>query len=578
MKRIYQTLGVAVVTTVFFCVFYFQVDDTFGQTTEAQKETEAPKGVSNDRSIPTTLKTLIWSWKDIELKLHQKKQAAQYATPEEKTAINSQIDALNLKLAGLKDNFEDLATGVDLSNFDAERIRAFKWEEEALKLVQPLMLELNRMTARPRQIEHLRRQIEHLQNRMNAIERGLAHLKDLLKESNISNKVLRKHLENLYDTYLNNKTQLEDQLIVDQYQLDELLKQKESFWESGRQIFESFFKSRGRNFLLAIVMFLVVFFIMRIWHRLIHRYSPIHQKKERTFFIRLSDVFYHIITVVGSTFASLAVLYMTGDWLLLSFMIIVLFGIALSAKAGLPRVWKQIQLMLNLGTVREGERIIYNGVPWKVASLSLNSKLENPLLEPDTIRVRLTELFNSNSRNYHPDEPWFPSKIGDWVILADKTRGQVFSQTSEMVQLVLRGGSRKTYQTQDYLGLSPHNISADFRIKVVFGFDYKHQSAITEEIPAQLTGALKQGFVEKGYGDVVLQLKTEVQSAGHSSLNLVVIADFAGQTAAYYNRFKRIIQTLTIQACSANNWGIPFPQLTLHRADTDNSKGASGLP
>ncbi len=573
MKRTYRALGVAVVATALFCAFYFQPDDSFGQTTEPQKRTETPENASNDRSIPTTLKTLIWSWKDIELELHQKKQAAKFAaTPEAKAEINSQIDVLSLKLAGMKDDFEDLATSVDLDNFDEEQIHTFSWKDEGLKLVRPLMLELNRMTARPRQIEQLRRQIEHLINRLDAIERGLAHLEDLLKGSDISNKVLRKQLENLNETYLNMKTRLEDQLTVDRYKLTELLNQRESFWQAGHYVVQSFFKNRGRNFILSILMFFVVFFSMRILRRLIHRYSPIHQKEERTFFIRLSDVIYHIITVAGSMFALLAVLYMTGDWLLLSFMIIILIGIALSAKAGLPRVWNQIQLMLNLGTVREGERIIYNGVPWKVASLSLNSKLENPLLEPDTIRVRLTELFNSNSRNYHPDEPWFPSKIGDWVILADGTRGQVFSQTSEMVQLVLRGGSRKTYQTQDYLGRSPHNLSGNFRIKVVFGFDYKHQSVITEDIPAQLTVALKQGFAQKGYQDVVLQLKTEVQSASASSLNLVVIADFAGQTASYYNRFKRIIQTLTIQACTANNWGIPFPQLTLHRADNNNSK------
>ena len=573
MKRTYRTLGVAVVATALFFDFYFQPDDSFGQTTEPQKKTETPENASNDRSIPTTLKTLIWSWKDIELELNQKKQAAKFAvTPEEKAAINSEIEALSLKLAEMKDDFEDLATSVDLDNFEEEQIHTFSWKDEGLKLVRPLMLELNRMTARPRQIEQLRRKIEYLKKRMDAIERGLAHLKGLLQGSDISNKVLRKQLENLNETYLNMKTRLEDQLTVDRYKLTELLNQRESFWQAGHYVVKSFFKNRGRNFILSILMFFAVFFFMRILRRLIHRYSPIHQNKERTFFIRLSDVIYHIITVAGSTFASLAVLYMAGDWLLLSFMIIILFGIALSAKAGLPRVWKQIQLMLNLGTVREGERIIYNGVPWKVASLSLNSKLENPLLEPDTIRVRLTELFNSNSRNYHPNEPWFPSKIGDWVILADGTRGQVFSQTSEMVQLVLRGGSRKTFQTQDYLGRSPHNLSSDFRIKVVFGLDYKHQSVITEDIPAQLTVALKLGLAQKGYKDVILQLKTEVQSAGDSSLNLVVIADFSGQAAAYYKRFKRIIQTLTIQACTANNWRIPFPQLTLHRADSKTSE------
>jgi hypothetical protein len=573
MKRTCRTLAVAIVATALFFALDFHPDTIFGQTTEPQKKTETLKDTSKDGSIPMTLRTLIWSWEEIERELNEKKQVAKsVATPEEKDAINLQINALNLKMSKLKDDFENLATGIDLSNFDEEHINTFSWKDESLKLIRPLMLELNRMTARPRQIEQLRRQIEYLENRLAAIERGLKHLQNLLKGLNITNKVLLKQLEKLNETYLNDKTQLEDQLTVDRFKLTELLNQRESFWQAGHYVFKSFFKNRGRNFILSILIFFVVFFIMRIFRRLIHRYSPIHQEKKRTFFIRLSDVIYHIITVAGSTSALLAVLYMAGDWLLLSFMIIILIGIALSAKAGLPRGWKQIQLMLNLGTVREGERIIYNGVPWKVASLSLNSKLENPLLEPDTVRVRLTELFNANSRKYHPNEPWFPSKIGDWVILADRTRGQVFSQTSEMVQLILRGGSRKTYLTQDYLGLSPHNLSADFRIKVVFGFDYKHQSVITEEIPAQLTVALKQGFAQKGYADVILQLKTEVQSAGDSSINLVVIADFAGQTAAYYNRFKRIIQTLTIQACTANNWGIPFPQLTLHRADSKTSE------
>jgi len=578
MKRTYRTLGVAVAATVLFFTCSFYPDDIFGQTAEPQKQTAPPKEVFQDRSIPMTLKTLIWSWKNIELELQQNIQASKNAaTPEEKSAIDSKIAALSQKLAEMKDDFEDLATGVDLNNFENKQIRTFSWKEETLKLVRPLMLEMNRMTARPRKIEQLRRKIDYLKSRLDAIERGLQHLNNLLKESDVNNKVLRRHLVDLTETYQNLKTQLEDQLTVDRYKLTELLNKRESFWRAGHNVVQSFFKKRGRNFILAILLFVAVFTFMRLCRRLIQRYSPIHQKHKRTFLIRLSDVIYHIVTVAGSTFALLAVLYMTGDWLLLSFMIIVLIGIALSAKAGLPRVWKQIQLMLNLGSVREGERIIYNGVPWKVASLSLNSRLENPLLEPDTIRVRLAELFNVNSRYYHPNEPWFPSKIGDWVILADGTRGQVFSQTSELVQLILRGGSRKTYQTNDYLGLSPHNLSSNFRIKVVFGFDYKHQSVITEDLPAQLTRELKQGFVQKGYEDTVLQIKTEVHSAGASSLDLVVIADFDGQSAAYYNRFKRIIQTLTIQACTANHWGIPFPQLMLHRADNNNSTESSRL-
>ncbi len=533
---------------------------------ELQKPVKTSQDPSDDRSIPTTLKTLIWSWKEIEMQINQKRQAAQFAaTPEEKAALHSEIKALNLQLTELKDDFENLATGVDLSGFNQDQTVAFKWEDEALKLLQPLILELNRMTARPRQIEDLRGQIEHSENRLEALQRGITHLKGLLEKSDIENKVLLKHLNDLLDAYTNMKTQIEDQLTVDHYQLNELLKQRESFWKVGGQVLKSFFKSRGRNLILALFMFVVVFFLMRLLHRLIYRYSPIHQQKERTLFIRLSDVVYHIVTVIGSMAASLAVLYLAGDWLLLSFMIIILIGVAFSAKAGLPRYWKQIQLMLNLGAVREGERIIYNGVPWKVTSLSLYSTLENPMFEPNTIMIPITELFDAHSRKHSPNEPWFPSQIGNWVITSDGVRGQVFSQTAEMVQLVLRGGSRKTYQTQDYLGLSPHNLSSSFRIKEIFGLDYQHQAAIVDQIPAQLTAALIQGFTQKGYGDDLLELKTEIQDAGASSLNLVVIADFDGKTAAFYNRFRRIIQTLTIQACNANNWEIPFPQLTLHR-------------
>ncbi len=546
-------------------------------TDELQKPAESSQDLSDDRSIPTTLKTLIWSWKEIEMQINQKREAAKFAaTPEEKAAINAEIAELNLKLIELKNDFENLATSVDLSGFKKDQGVMFKWEDEVLKLLQPLIQELNRMTARPRQIEDLRGQIELSENRLETLQRGITHLKGLLEQSDIENKVLRKHLNDLLDGYTNMKTQIEDQLTVDQYQLDELLKQRQSFWKVGGQVLKSFFKSRGRNLVLALIVFVAIFLIMRLLHRLIHRYSPVHQKKERTLFIRLSDVIYHIITVVGSTAASLAVLYLAGDWLLLSFMIIILIGVAFSAKAGLPRYWKQIQLMLNLGAVREGERIVYNGIPWKVASLSLYSTLENPMFEPNAIMIPITELFDSHSRKYDSNEPWFPSQIGDWVITSDGVRGQVLSQTAEMVQLELRGGSRKTYQTQDYLGLSPHNLSSSFRVKVVFGLDYQHQAAIVDEIPAKLTAALRQGFTEKGYGEDVLELKTEIQDAGASSLNLVVIADFDGKTGAFYNRFKRIIQTLTIQACTANNWDIPFPQLTLHRPGDNNSEEIRG--
>jgi hypothetical protein len=264
----------------------------------------------------------------------------------------------------------------------------------------------------------------------------------------------------------------------------------------------------------------------------------------------------------------LFVFYSFGDWMLLSLAIILILGLAWTAKEGVPLYWKQVLLMVNLGTVKEGERIVYLGVPWRVVSLNLFTILENPYLTSGTLRIPLKEIMGLNSRPCEKDEPWFPSAVGDWVILSDGTRGEVLSQTAEMVQLGLRGGSKKTYLTQHYLSLSPLNISADFRLKITFGLDYEHQGIITTEIPEKLGATLKQGLEDQGHAENLIQLKVEVETANASSLDLVIIADFSGRTAALYNSLNRVIQKLTIEACSRNGWGIPFPQLTVHRPES----------
>jgi hypothetical protein len=48
-----------------------------------------------------------------------------------------------------------------------------------------------------------------------------------------------------------------------------------------------------------------------------------------------------------------------------------LLGFAWAAKRNIMQFWKEIKLLLNLGAVRENERLIYHGVPWKVISLNL---------------------------------------------------------------------------------------------------------------------------------------------------------------------------------------------------------------
>jgi small-conductance mechanosensitive channel len=234
-------------------------------------------------------------------------------------------------------------------------------------------------------------------------------------------------------------------------------------------------------------------------------------------------------------------------------------------RQALPRYWQQIQLFLNVGSVREGERIFVDGLPWLVKQINIFSILENPVAQISQ-RVRIDELVDLKSRPVRKEEPWFPCVRGDWVLLSDGMRGKVIGISLELVQLIERGGAHRTYQTLDFLALSPLNLTTNFRVKETIGITYNLQQESVTSIPDILKAHVEKRISDEGYADKLLNLRVEFERANTSSLDLVVIADFDGALADLYNRLRRAIQRWCVEACSANNWEIPFTQLTLHQA------------
>jgi small-conductance mechanosensitive channel len=220
-------------------------------------------------------------------------------------------------------------------------------------------------------------------------------------------------------------------------------------------------------------------------------------------------------------------------------------------------------LMLNIGAVREGERMIYQGIPWMVKSIHIFCVLENPEMEV-SLRLPIEALLDQTSRPFHKKEPWFPCRRNDWVILGDGTWGHVTGISHEMVQLVQPGGAKKTYQTPDFLAQTPMNLSMNFTLKSIFGLSYDLQKDITGKIPEILSAHIKEAVQQEGYEDSLIHLQVEFQAANSSSLDLAVIADFKGEMAPQYYKLQRAIQRWCVDACTANNWEIPFPQLTVH--------------
>lgn len=495
-----------------------------------------------------------------------KRMSASNTPAEEKAALKEELELLNANEKNFARDFERIATGMDPDHLQERVSQRINWEDEITKLVAPLFSELRQLTERPRKIEALRSELALSEQHLGKAVAGLKSLQILLTGLAPQDETLRKQLLQLQKEWITRRKRIEKQILVQRYQLEDLVRQRKSLFSSAQESAETFFKSRGRNLLLSILAFSVVFLLLRFCHQGMYRYSPLHRKGSRTFLIRLIDVTYHVLAVLGSVGAALVVLYMSGDWLLLSLLIIFLLGLAWTAKEGLPLFWRQAQLLLNLGTVREGERIIYNGVPWKVATLSLFGFLENPCFRPSRIRIPLRDLIPLVSRPWDEAEPWFPAGVGDWVLLSDDTRGEIVSAGPELVRLRLRGEGLKTYTTADFLAASPNNLSSGFRLKVVFGFDYADQASITTDIPDTLMAHLKQGLANMGHGQTLKHLRVEVESAGANSLDLVTIADFAGVAAPLYNQLRRAIQKLCIEACTAKGWNIPFAQLIVHMA------------
>jgi hypothetical protein len=541
----------------------------------AQKEPVPAETVSSavadgadesDRPTQETLRTILDTIGQFETELEGLEREYRSAqTPEQQERISREIQRISDRIEGMERDFETIATGVDLGGLEEKPAVAFDWKKEIQELLGPVLQELKGMTERPRQVERLRREMAAQETQLAIIEKALDNIEAL--KNRTGETALKNRLAALAREWETRKQQVLNQLTIARYRLEEQEKEKKSLLESTQQLLRVFFRSRGRNLAVSFLAFLLVFLLLRWLHRLIYRLSPLHSGPDRPFYVRLFDVIYHILTFAGSAGAALMVLYVSGDWVLLTIAAIFLFGIAWTARQGLPRYWEQIKMLLNLGAVRENERIVYNGLPWRVKNLNVYTILENPRLTGGQIRLPIQTLMEMTSRPFKREEPWFPCRQEDWIILGDGTFGKVVVQTPEMVRLVKRGGAQQTYQIADFLGLSPLNLSVNFRLKVTFGIDYALQAISVDEVPDKMGAMVKERLGEMGYGKEVLNVRAEFEAASASSLDIVVLADFSGKAAPFYNRLTRAIQRICVEACNLYGWGIPFTQVTVHMAD-----------
>ena len=492
----------------------------------------------------------------------------------EKGKLKQELEKLESDLRATKRNLENIAAGVDISRLRAEKEEEFNFQKEIFALLKPALDEMREMTSHVRQKSDLREKIVYYVERLPVIEQALANINRLQEQS--KDKSLKKSLKATAGIWRKQQAFMQSELQAARLELDKLEASETSITEASQSYLKSFFQKRGLYLTEALLLVLAILLLSRLSYAAMQRYIPGFRKKHRSFRVRLVELAHRIVTVIMVIFGPMIVFYLVEDWVLFSLGILLLLGMALTLRQALPLYWHQVQLFLNIGSVREGERVLMEGLPWLVERINIYCTFCNPMADISQ-RLPIADLIDLKSRPAKRDEPWFPCKKGDWVILSDGVRGKVIGISHELVQLVERGGAQVTYQTSDFLAKSPRNLVTNFRIKETLGISYSLQKESTTSILETLHSYIQQRAEQEGYGEQLLNLRVEFAQAGNSSLDLAVIADFKGELGDLYNRLRRAIQRWCVDACSEYGWEIPFPQMTLHgalaRAELPGARG-----
>lgn len=523
-----------------------------------------PPPVDRDRSLER-LRTLSPALETASEQLDELKAKIPSAvTPEETGEIEAEVDSQRKRVAQLRENFRTLAAGVEEDRYLGRSEEESSWDDSLKDILEPISRSVREMTAGPREMDELRSELGKWQERRDLSQSALQRIQELIPLA--TTPVVKSELLSAETLWSNRLTEAESQAEVFGQQIEHREESSPTLWQGISSFLEDFWQSRGVNLLLALALMVLIFLLVRHGYRLFRRFSPLHRKGGNNFGARAADLLASALALLLALLAAVLVFYLRGDWLLLALAIVALLGILWASKQALPPYLDQIRLILNIGSVRQGERLIFNNLAWRVDRLNFFCEFRNPELEGGLLRLPVREVMALYSRPSAPKEPWFPTKENDWVILEDTTYGKVVHQTPEQVMVLRLGGSRKTYPTQEFLEANPENLSTGFRISLTFGIDYCHQEISTTQVPTIFKAAIEKRLIEAVEPKQLHSIKVEFANAGASSLDYAILADFTGELASRLKVLERLIQKTCVDVCNKHGWIIPFTQVTIHQA------------
>lgn len=504
----------------------------------------------------------------LDQKIRQRDEvASQIASGDEKTAseeLRQRLTELNQDITTMRATFELIALEkIDIKSVVEGKLD-YDWRDELVEIVAPVLDSLKSITKKPREISELRESISLNEKRIQVADEAVAAI-DVLLVSDVDTTTTLK-LQGLSDKWKAEKQTRAQSLLISRAQLERIE-------ENGGPVFvnlwpsiKSFIAGRGLTLLLASAAALSVWFFLRFLWWVVNKRLVSKQVRRGNLWYRLASYSSYLFTILLAVMAVVFVLYLRQDLLLLALALVGLAVTAVGLRNFIPRYLREARLLLNIGPVREDERVMFRGLPWQVMSLNIETVLRNPALA-GVLRLPLSTVEGLVSRPVK-DQEWFPSAPGDRVFLPDGSFATVTSQTPDLVTLSVRGGMTKTCPSSEFYAMQITNISGgeNFGVAVTFGLDYSLQNIALTEIPEKLKSAISQAVETKGFSETVTDIMVELNGAGASSMDYLIYLTVKPDAAGSYYGLKRLVLHACIEEANKNAWTIPFPQMTLHQS------------
>ncbi|MCI5225350.1 MAG: hypothetical protein D3918_01525, partial [Candidatus Electrothrix sp. AX2] len=139
--------------------FVFFLPSTCLLPLQSQANAEITQSTPTSSTKNDTLEQIIQAKQTLQEKLaEEEKKLKKEKSDSQQEELRGQIQEINSRIQALKSDFESIVSGVDPAEFSAVD-ETIDWQQELKELLSPILEEMKKMTARPRELELLRKQV-----------------------------------------------------------------------------------------------------------------------------------------------------------------------------------------------------------------------------------------------------------------------------------------------------------------------------------------------------------------------------------------------------------------------------------